>query len=174
MPLGIGGSIFIGVVSGVIASMCYALFMLLIRPKVRISNRICIENAGGPNAIYRIKVVNCTFAMLSDIKYVLEYCKVHEDGIKTVTQIPPLKQPLISINRFSFRKNHTDYAVRLSFAIDPLEYPLDGKNKYVFTFIARHSFSNTTTCVEKEYYAKDIIEGVFETKASTAVVVSHR
>lgn len=172
MPLGIGGSIFIGVVSGVIASMCYALFMFFIRPKVKISDHICVENAGKPNVTYRIKVVNCTFAMLSDLKYALEYCEMHDDGIKTVTQVAPLKQPLISINRYSFRKNHTDYAVRLSFDIDPLKYPLNDKCKLVFTFIAKHSFSNTSTCVEKEYYAKDIIEGVFETKRSTQIVLT--
>lgn len=175
MPLEIGSSIVIGVISGIIASLCYAFFLLLIKPRIRISNEICVENAGESDAVYRIKVVNHTRAMLTNLKYRLVYCKMHGDGINTVTEINPSKAPLISIDRYTSKKDNTDYAVRLSFDIDPLKYPLDNdKCKYVFTFIASHSLSNTTTCIKKEYYAKDVVAGVFESDRSTKIIRAYR
>lgn len=172
--MGIGSSIVIGVVSGIIASLCYALFLLLIKPRIRISDEICLENAGESGVVYRIKVVNHTRAMLTNLKYELTYCKMHGDGINTVTEIKPMKAPLISIDPFTYKKDNTDYAVRLSFAIDPIKYPLNDKCKYVFTFIASHSLSNTTTCIKKEYYAQDIVEGVFESDKSIKIIRRHR
>lgn len=174
MPLEVGSSIFIGIVSGVIASICFALFLLLIKPKVKISDHICVENEGESDIVYRIKIVNHTFAMLTNLRYVLFYCEMHGDGINTVTEIKPRKSHLISIDRFNFRKDDTDYAVRISYDIDPKEYPLNDNCKLTFTFIADHSLSNTTTCIKKEYYRDDIVAGVFESDRSVKIIRKHK
>lgn len=172
--MGLGSSILIGIVSGIIASICFALFLLLIKPKVKVSDQICVENEGENDVVYRIKIVNHTLAMLTNLRYVLFYCEMHGDGINTVTEIKPRKSQLISIDRFNFRKDDTDYAVRISYDIDPKVYPLNDKCKLIFTFIADHALSNTTTCIKREYYNKDIIAGVFESDRSIKIIRKHR
>lgn len=162
-----------GVVSGVIASICFTVFLLLIKPKVRISDQICIESIGNDDRVYRIKIVNHTFAMLTNLRYVLHYCKIHGDGINTVTEISPRKTPLISIDKFSLSKRNTDYAVRVSYDIDKEKYPLNDNSKLIFTFMADHALSNTTTCIKKEYFFSDIVEGVFESDKSVKIIRKH-
>lgn len=174
ISLGLGSSIIIGIVSGIIASVCFAVFLLMVKPKVKISDQICIENAGGADAVYRIKIVNHTFAMLTNLRYVLVYCEMHGDGINTITEIKPRKSQIISIDRFNLRKDDTDYAVRISYDIDPQKYPLNDRCKLEFTFIADHSLSNTTTCIKKEYLAKDIVAGVFESDKSIKIIRKHK
>ncbi len=174
ISLQIGSSIIIGIVSGVISSTCFAVFLLLIKPKVKISDQICVENESETDVVYRIKIVNRTFAMITNLRYALFYCEMHGDGINTVTEIKPRKTQLISIDRFNLKKDDTDYAVRISYDIDPDQYPLNDKCKLEFTFIAEHSLSNTTTCIKKEYYAKDIVAGVFESDKSVKIIRKHR
>lgn len=168
--MGLGSSILIGITSGVIASVCFALFLLLIKPRVKISNQICIEKDINTGVVYRIKIVNKTFAMLTNLRYVLYYCSMRGDGINTVTEIEPRKSRLISIDRNSLRRKNTDYAVRISYDIDKEKYPLNDNCKLIFTFIADHALSNTTTCIKKEYFAKDMIAGRFESDKSVKIL----
>jgi hypothetical protein len=174
VPLAVGESILTGVVSGIIASVCYALFLLLIKPRVKISDQICAEDEGNSEVIYRIKIVNHTHAMLTNVKYTLCYCVMHGDGINTVTAIAPRKTPLISIDSFSRKQDNTDYAVRISYDIDKMKFPLDKMSKLEFTFIADHAMSNTTVCIKKEYTSEDIISGVFESDKSVKIIRKHQ
>ncbi len=173
MPMDVGGTILTGIVSGIIASMCFSLFLMLIKPKVRISDHICAEEEDANDVVYRIKIVNLTFAMLTNLRYTLYYCKMHGDGISTLTEIQPRKTPIISIDPFSLKKSNTDYAVRISYDIDPVKYPLNDKCKLQFTFIADHALSSTTRCIKKEYYKDDIILGVFESAKSVKIIRKH-
>lgn len=170
--MGFGSSIIIGIISGIIASMCFALFLLLVKPKVRISDHICVENEGGKGIVYRIKIVNHTSAMLTNLKYKLGYCEMYDDGIYTYTEIEPRKSMLMSIDAYT-KEGNSDYAVRISYDIDPTKYLLKDNCKLEFTFMADHSLSNTTTCIKKEYYAKDIVEGVFQTDESIKIIRKH-
>lgn len=168
--MGIGSTILTGVISGIIASMCFSLFLMLIKPKVKISDQICAEEENANDVVYRIKIVNLTLAMLTNLRYTLHYCKMHGDGISTLTEIEPRKTPIISIDRFNFKKDHTDYAVRISYDIDSTKYPLDDKCKLEFTFIADHALSSTTKCIKKEYHKDDIVRGVFESDKSIKII----
>lgn len=165
----IGSSIIIGIVSGIIASIFFTIFLLLVRPKIKISDQICFQK-NDEGIVYRIKIVNRTFAMLTNVRYTLLYYEMYGDNVNTVTEIEPLKSQLISIKRFNLKKNDTDYAVRLSYSINTQKYPLNDKCKLEFTVIADHSLSNTTRCIKKEYYPSDIVEGVFETDRSVKVI----
>lgn len=169
----IGSTILTGIVSGIIASICFSLFLMLIKPKIKISDQICVENEGTKDVVYRIKIVNRTFAMLTNLKYILYYCEMHGDGISTITEIQPRKTPIISIDRFNLKKDNTDYAVRISYDIDPVAYPLNDKCKLEFTFMADHSWSSTTKCIKKEYYKDDLVSGVFESDKSVKIIRKH-
>lgn len=174
MFLEYAGSVFIGVVSGIISSICYTIFLLTIKPRIKISNQICCEKKGNDKAIYRIKIVNRTFSMVTNLRYSLQYCQMHDDGISLMEEIKPRKSPIISIDKNNFKKDNTDYAIRISYDIDLNKFHLDDKSKLVFVFIAEHALSNTTTCIKKEYYKKDIQVGMFESDKSTKILVEHK
>ncbi len=158
-----------GIIAGVIASFCYSVAMMLIRPKIKISNEIA-EN----NGIYYIKIVNRTVATVTNLQYSLHYCEYHRDGSITILEIPPRKEPLkiMKKNRF-WKKNDTNNALQITYDIDPKEFPLNNENKkLMFDVIGSHVFSNTTTFDTKTYIQSDVIQGVFESGNSTKTIVN--
>ena len=170
----LGNSIFNGIISGVIASLCFAIFLLLIKPRVKIAKQICIDRDRKNNVVHQIKIVNRSHAMITDLKYVLYYCVMHGDGISTSVEIQPRKSRVIIIDRIRLISKNADYAARITYDIDPQHYPLNDNCKLVFMFIAKHSLSNTSKCIKREYYSKDIIEGTYESGKSVKIIRNHQ
>lgn len=165
------GAISTGVISGLIASGVFSMFLAMIKPKIKLSKQICLEPISGNKKVYRIKVVNMTLSMLTNLKYSLHYHEMHGDEISTVTEIEPYKKPIVSISGYSLK--NTDYAIRLTYDIDSETYPLNDKSKLVFTFIADHALSGTTKCIKEEYTLNEIKEGIFETGKSVRIINPH-
>lgn len=163
-------AILTGVISGIIASVFFMLILLKIKPKVSISQEICISRTKEGKEVHQIKVVNNTRAMLVNVKYSLHYCEVYGDGIVTIHHIEALKSPITTITKYDKKDKLSKYAVRLSYDLDEEKYPLDENHKLLFTFLADHAVSNTTKSMEVEYYAKDVKRGVFESGTSTKVM----
>ena len=156
-----------GVISGIVASLIFLLFMLLIRPKITISDKMSIDKDG----IYQIKVVNKSFFRLSEVKYTLNICDDHGDSIVEVDTLSPFKSPLESIPKFSLRDKNSMYAVRISYKPEDGKCILNKSNSYIeFTFSGKHTFSNTYKTVSKKYKCDDIVFGVFETGISTNII----
>lgn len=164
-----GQNFLIGTISGIVASIFFTLFLFLIKPKIKVSDKLCCCVDNNVKT-YRIKIVNFTCCMLTNIKYKLFYCKMHGDGITTIEEIEPRKSPVICIDKFSIFDKEAKYAIRISYNIDLKKYPINENSKFEFVFIADHSFSNTTTCVKKEYFGDNIIDGVFESGTSTKII----
>ena len=162
-------NLLIGVVSGIVASAFFTIILFLIKPKIKISDKICCETYQGKD-IYRIKIVNHTPFMLTNIRYKLLYCKMHGDGITTIEEVVPRKSPVICIDKYNIFDKEAKYAIRISYDIDLGKYNIDEDSKFEFVFIADHSLSNTTTCVKKEYFSENIINGVFESGMSTKII----
>ena len=165
--LNFGENLLIGVVSGIVASMFFTVILLLVKPKIKVSDKICYDS---DNKIHRIKIVNKTCYMLTNIRYKLFYCKIHGDGIITIEEIEPRKSPIICISKYDFFDKDANYAYRISYDIDFNKYPMDKNTKLEFIFIADHAVSNTTKCVKRDYFEEDIWEGVFESGASTKII----
>ncbi len=161
-------NLLIGVISGIVASIFFTIFLFLIKPRIKVSDKISYN--GNGKKLYRIKIVNLTHFMLTNIKYKLFYCTMHGDGITTIEEIEPRKSPVIYINKFSIFDKDAEYAIRISYDIDMNKYPICENTKFEFVFIADHSLSNTTTCVKKEYTQDEIINGVFESGISTKIL----
>lgn len=159
------------VITGVVASIVYSLILLVIRPKVKISKEICMSKNTDGTMVYKIKVVNKSFAMLTNLKYSLYYCVEHGDGNETITEIKSRKTSILNINRYRLAEDKTDYAVRISYLIDPREYPVNDNCSFRFSFIADHALSNTTRSLSKVYRKEDIIEGNFQMGATTKIQV---
>jgi len=157
-----------GVISGVVASVVFYIFLLLVRPKISVSSKICkaIEDEDG--AFIRIKVVNRTRFMLTNVKYVLNFCQSRGEGVHQVEVIPPCKTPLEFIDKYSESDENAEYAIRFLYRIPPHISISDGWLE--FSIHANHGFSNTSACVKKKYGSDDLISGIFETGTSMKIL----
>lgn len=156
-----------GVVSGVIASALFLFFMLIIRPRISLSDGISVDK----NGTYRIKIVNKSRCQLSNLKYVLRLCDDHGDKIVDVLTIKPAKPPLDSIPKYSKKDKNSMYAIRISYKGKGGKCIISNCNSYLeFTVSAKHAFSNTYSVVSKTYTCDDIKFGVFETGKSTNII----
>lgn len=160
-------TVLIGIISGVIASFCYSVAMMLIRPKIKISDEIAEKDG-----ICYIKIVNKTVATVTNLQYSLHYCEYHHDGSISIIEIPPRKEPLkiMKKNRF-WKKGDTDNAIQITYELDQSNYILDRKEKkLMFDVIGSHVFSGTTTFATKTYAGKDVVQAVFESGNSTKTI----
>lgn len=160
-------TVLIGIISGVIASFCYSVAMMLIRPKVKIS-----DDVAEKDGISYIKIVNRTIATVTNLQYSLHYCEYHHDGSVSLVEIPPRKEPLkiMKKNRF-WKKSDTDNAIQITYELDKSKYALDSENKkLMFDVIGSHVFSGTTTYATKTYTSVDVVHAVFESGNSTKTI----
>lgn len=161
------------ILSGIIASVCFAVLMLLIRPIIKVSNKMTVQR--GAVSVYKVKVVNKTFAMLTNVKYSLHYCVDYDDGTTDITEIKPMKEKLSVIDRYSPFDKQGIYAVRISYEVDENKFPMKDNTRMVFTILADHAISNTTACKKVDYKAENIVEAIFETGKSTkAIYTEHK
>ena len=163
-------SIITGIISGIIASIIFFVILLFIRPNVKISDNISCRSLDDNHLEYKIKILNKSMAMLSNVQYTLYFCKEGKDGMHTMEVIPPRKKPLTSLAKYGLYKKNIDYAMSITYDIDPIQYTLTNNSKLIFVLVCNHSLSNTTTCIQKEYRKSNIIEGIFETDKSMKVL----
>jgi len=156
-----------GVVSGIVASAVFYIFLLLVRPKIHISDDISESHDDGKR-IFRIKIVNKTCSMLTNVKYSLCYCKEISDGVFDSKEIVPIRPPINVISKYSGRDKYSEYAIRFIYEITP---DIDISEGWLeFSIYAHHGFSNTCACVKKIYRAENIKIGVFETRTSMRII----
>ncbi len=154
------GNLVAGVISGFVASVVFLLFMLIIRPKIVLSDSITVDK----NGIYKIKIVNKSFCRLSELKYDLRLCDDHGDGIVDIETIQPLKPRLDSIPKYSKKDKNSMYAIRISYKSKDNNCIINNNNSYLeFVVSAKHTLSNTYSVVSKNYRCNDIKFGIFET-----------
>lgn len=162
-----------GVLSGIIASACFMFILYGVRPKISISEKVIFEKA-KEGSIIQIKVANMTKKMINNVDYALYYCLINEDGINDIKEIPARKSILRNIARYDKHDEDAEYAIRITFNANDLNFPLDENDKLIFVINAKHSVSNTSVCKIKEYYRDDIFnDGFFESKTSMKVISRH-
>ena len=157
-----------GVVSGLIASIVFFFLFYIIKPKIIISDKICRD---ASNCISRIKVVNMSRYALVNVKYTLYLYRRSADGIADVSFIKPNKKELEFIKAYS--KTESDYAVRLSYRLDEVEFNSrpNEESYLLFSIYACHSLTGSSIFLEKKYDIEDIQCGQFETGKSTIILV---
>ncbi|MCL2072116.1 MAG: hypothetical protein FWH07_07800 [Oscillospiraceae bacterium] len=154
-----------GIISGIMASVVFFLFLMFVRPKINISDKICRENSTN---IFRIKIVNKTHSMLMNVKYTLYYCQKSGDGVYVAREISATETDLYVISKYSKKDINAEYAVRVKYEIDDDICISNGWLE--FTICASHGFSNTSTCIKKRYSNSDISTGIFETGTSMRIL----
>ena len=100
----------IGVISGVVATLCFSAFLMIIKPNVEVSPEICKDP--NDDNVYRIKFVNKSKFVLNNLHYSLHYCEDAGDGIKEIQEIAPRRPRLSFISPYR-RKGPDDYAIRV-------------------------------------------------------------
>lgn len=151
-----------GIISGIIASLLVAFFMFKIKPKIKVSDKMCIKSDSGDKLSCQIKVINLSKVNLTNVVYTLLYCKEHGDDIRELYAIRPDSNDNMTIIS-KYNKNNTDYAVRFCYEIDKTKYPLDEKSKFVFRIHATHPYTNAITVKESVYTKENMVVGVYET-----------
>jgi len=159
--------VFTGVISGVVASIMFYILLLAVRPKIYVSDNVCRVQTANTGTLIHIKVVNKTHCMLTNVKYVLNFCKYISDGVFSTDEIPPLKIPLTFIDKYSEKDEDAEYAVRFSYVIPSSVCVSDGWLE--FSIYAEHEFSNTVACVKKRYKCENMIDGTFESASSMRI-----
>ncbi len=155
-------SIITGIVSGVIASVVFYFMLKIIKPNVSVSDKICAELKDDGSVVYRVKVVNHSKFTLTKFNYFLQYKTLKGDKINTVVGIEAVKPKIGMIQKFSKKDVNYDYAVRLTYDIPLDRYQPKKESRLVFTFVAEHPHSNSSSCVTKIYSMDDVVFGTFE------------
>ncbi len=146
--------VFVGVFSSLIASIVYALLSFGIKPKIKISDKICVTDNQNGTHTYKIKVVNKSHIQLVNVSYHLVYGVCGKDDISYIQEILPKKPPVTTIMKKN--KKNTDYALRVTYEINDGEYVCDDNSYFEFTMQATHPLSNSILCKKVRYYSKDI------------------
>ncbi len=159
---------------GVVSSVIFFVGIGLIKPKIIISDNICFtpdENSTDPSkGTYRIKVVNKSKVMLTNLTYILLYVKNRGNEVFSVEEIPTIKNTLKFIDKYKGDEDYSDYAVRIAFKYDKDKYPLTDGAKLNFIIFAEHSYSNKSKCYKKVYFEKNIKTGKYQIGKSTKIV----
>ena len=168
----IAQTIILGIISSIVASLVFYLLVILIKPNFDVSSEISTTDISDDTIRCKIKVVNRSRSILTNISYSLVYCIEGQDGIKDYNTIKPAKKALTFIRQY--QEDNSDYAVRLSFDINKNKYPLSKDVTFIFTFQATHSFSNSIRIKQCKYKVDNMINGLFETGLSTKIILRTR
>ena len=145
-----------GIVSGIVASLCYALIKKLISPKVKIDPEIIVHPT---EKVVFVKIINRSRVKLNELKAELTYYKSRHSNCES-SIIPPLRGVPFSVDKYRNDKDvpnsQSTYAVVLRFDYSKLNgITFDHGDRLVFSFRASHSFSNTIKYFNQEFYCSD-------------------
>lgn len=161
--------VLVGVISSLIASIVYALLSFGIKPKIKISDKICVTASENGSFTFKIKVVNRSRFQLVNVSYHLDYGFPGRDDISYMTEILPNKSPMSTITKKN--KKNTDFAIRVSYKVDGKEYEINDSSYFDFTIQATHPLSNSVICKKKRYYKNDLAHDcTFQTGESTDIL----
>ena len=121
------------------------LLIMLYRPQIRISDRICIDKKDGKN-IYVFKIVNmsrynaynCSFTLVRKTPYIIENNKVNYN-------LENLKLTVHSFHSIAGRKRKKDFGEHalLVGSYEDLSIDIDNENlSYELSVTSKHGFSN--------------------------------
>ncbi|WP_422361926.1 hypothetical protein [Reichenbachiella sp.] len=157
-------SIIIGVGTGLASSFMFLWFLTTIRPKVRISTDIAEDTIfyeGETHKCFRCKVINDTWkSRIYDIEAQLVLIKyVTVDGGQNLfmDKIPLIKERTWSLNRYSKKDTHAEYAFQFITIRDLYDIWDDNVN-IELRIKAKHAFSGFTRTDNYRYFKTNCIK----------------
>jgi hypothetical protein len=168
-------AIIIGVLSSLIASIVFLLFLTRLRPRILISDQIAKSTSDSGKKIYRIKVVNETKVPIINVKAQLHLMNPNmaPGGIIFISkEISFQRSEMLEIAAFDSKDKAAEYAYRFRSYEDIDNLWSDDAHSYLrFRIYATHSISGFSRVFRKDYHTKrnTIIEGDFAFGTSTAI-----
>lgn len=148
--MGLIESLLIGVVSGVVASVTYAILMKFMRPKIKIVD-VAIHNV--EKNLFIIKVINRTKSRITDVSCYLQYYSHMSNGFRSIEVKPYISIPP-TIEKYIDDRDSIDapsmYAVQYGFVV-PEEVNFSDEDMLVFSIKAVHPVSGTSSYDIMEY-----------------------
>ena len=148
--MGIVQSIVVGVLSGVVASICYTLIKQILKPRVKVAN--ILVRLEKPS-VFVVKVINRSHVPIRDVDCYLVYYERIPDGYRTRT-LESRRDNTSTIEKYVNDKDDPNaaslYAVQYAFEI-PSDLNFDSDDKLVFSFKATHPISGTSVYITEEY-----------------------
>ena len=159
-------SLVIGIVSGIISSILFLIALFFLKPRIKISDKICTNSEFG-KPYYFIKTINKTWWTIYDIKVelsLLQASSTKGGKIYKVDNIKLRRDPPFQIPRFSKKDKDAFYAVMFSTEADLDTLWTDNTHSLKVVISARHTLSGFSRIYTKEYFSKEhaIHRGKFE------------
>ncbi len=143
-------SIIIGIISGLVSSVCYALIKQLLKPRVKVASIIINDEKRN---LFIVKVINRSHVSIRDVDCYLVYYERIPDGYKTRI-LTSHRANTSTIERFINDRDDPNaaslYAVQYAFEI-PYDLQLNEDDKLVFSFKATHPVSGTSIYKNQDY-----------------------
>lgn len=155
-----------GIISGIIASGIISIVLFIAKPKIEVSDCICVNPSDGK---HRVKIVNCSRFPLLNLEYTMRLCTQRGDDVVEIEEIRPEKSLVKMIERYSPRSANHTYALRISYNLSDY-FPLKDDQHFHFTVCARHSFTNAVRQINMSYNQSSLKTGHFCIGKSMKVV----
>ena len=150
------------------------LLIILYRPSIRISNRICLEKKDDKH-IYVFKIVNmsfynaynCSFTLVRKTPYIIENNKVNYN-------LEKLKLTAQSFHSISGRKRKKDFGEHaiLIASYEDLSLDIDNENiSYELSVTCKHGFSNLSRVFKVSFESSETFhQGSFRFGSNLGVI----
>lgn len=142
--------ILVNFTTGVLSSFIFVLVILrILKPKIKISNKICFKNDENGNNFYFFKVVNNSiydaysieFELHKKTPYIVDKTKVNHN----IDKIELSTSSIYSIPRSKKNKSYGEHAILVR-TFEDLSKEIDTENlEYVLFVSAKHGLSNLTS-----------------------------
>lgn len=167
-------AITIGVLSSIVASLMFLLFLSRLRPKIVISPQIAKGEGLKREMVYRVKVINKTGRSIINIKAQLFLVKpsVRPGGITpTAKEIPIAKGEIMELSKFDLKDKDDNYAFRFR-TYEDIKELWDNRQSFLrFKIYGIDSLSGFGKVFTQDYHTKrnSIKEGDFESGNSLEI-----
>ncbi len=160
-------SVIVGVLSSLVASLLFLMFLFTLRPNIAIGDCIAKTHEDG-KPVYLIKVINKTWGRIYDVHAQVVHIKFENvNGGQNVYSKPLtlLKSHIWSVNRIKNKLNdpNAEFAI-LFVCTDDLESIWINETMIEFRVMAKHSFSGFSKIHKRRFYKKKstVKEGSFK------------
>lgn len=154
-------NLLVGIISGVVASLIFFIWIRGLKPKINISNKISKLSCGK----YKVKVVNLSKFEVINVKVCMEIVEVLGDAsgdINYCSQIKLVSGDVFYLPKYNKKAASCRYARRFTTKCNLEEWFDNNGSKFIrFTIYAENEFSGIGKIFSKEYKKEDIVKGEF-------------
>jgi hypothetical protein len=156
-------AIIIGVLSSIVASLIFLLFLSSVKPKIIISEQIAKSKSSKGELVYKIKVINKTRRPIMDIRaslHIVTLTVIPGGSLRETKEILLKRSEIMGLEKFDKKDKEGNYAFNF-LTYEDIENIWDDTHSYLrFRIYAIDSLSRFGKVFIKDYYTKrNVIKG---------------